>query len=44
LLEKNHNPTDADMKTAFQGLICRCGSHVQIFAAVRRAATAMKRA
>jgi aerobic-type carbon monoxide dehydrogenase small subunit (CoxS/CutS family) len=26
------------MKTAFEGLVCRCGSHARIFAAVRRAA------
>jgi nicotinate dehydrogenase subunit A len=43
LLDTNHNPTDAEIKTAFEGLVCRCGSHVQIFAAVRRAALAMKR-
>ena len=44
LLDKNHNPSDADIKSAFEGLVCRCGSHVQIFAAVRRAATAMRAA
>jgi nicotinate dehydrogenase subunit A len=43
LLEKNHDPTDADMKAAFEGLVCRCGSHVRIFAAVRRAAAAMRK-
>jgi nicotinate dehydrogenase subunit A len=42
LLEKNHNPTDAEIRTAFEGLVCRCGSHVRIFAAVRRAAAALK--
>jgi nicotinate dehydrogenase subunit A len=44
LLEKNHNPSDEDMNAAFQGLVCRCGSHVQIYSAVRRAAVAMRRA
>ena len=42
LLDRHPHPTDAQMKAAFEGLICRCGSHVQIAAAVRRAA-AMKR-
>ena len=43
LLEKNPNPTDAEMRRAFESLVCRCGSHVRIFAAVRRAAAEMKR-
>ena len=38
LLDKQTHPTDVQIKTALQGLICRCGSHVQILAAVRRAA------
>jgi nicotinate dehydrogenase subunit A len=38
LLEKNPHPTDAEIRTAFAGLVCRCGSHVGIFNAVRRAA------
>jgi nicotinate dehydrogenase subunit A len=42
LLDKHPHPTDGQMKTAFEGLVCRCGSHVQIAAAVRRAA-GMKR-
>ena len=37
LTEKPH-PTDADIRTAFQSLVCRCGSHTRILAAVRRAA------
>ena len=43
LLEKNPSPTDDDMRRAFESLVCRCGSHVRIFAAVRRAAAEMKR-
>lgn len=43
LLEKNSNPTDEEMKSAFQNLVCRCGSHVTILAAVRRAARAMQK-
>ena len=42
LLDKHPHPTDDQMKTAFEGLVCRCGSHVQIAAAIRRAA-GMKR-
>jgi nicotinate dehydrogenase subunit A len=43
LLDKNPHPTDAEMRTAFESLICRCGSHVQIFSAVRKASESMKR-
>ena len=43
LLDKNPSPTDAEMRNAFQSLVCRCGSHVGIFAAVRRASQAAKR-
>jgi len=42
LLDRHPQPTDAQMKAAFEGLVCRCGSHVQIAEAVRRAA-GMKR-
>jgi nicotinate dehydrogenase subunit A len=43
LLDRNPHPSDDEMRTAFQNLICRCGSHVRIFAAVRQAADEMKR-
>jgi len=43
LLDRHPQPTEAQTKAAFEGLICRCGSHVQIAAAVRRAAASMKR-
>ena len=36
LLNDNPSPTDAEMRSAFQGLVCRCGSHTRIFAAVRQ--------
>jgi nicotinate dehydrogenase subunit A len=42
LLDRHPHPTGEQMKSAFEGLVCRCGSHVQIAAAVRRAA-GMKR-
>ena len=38
LLDAHPHPTDEQMNAAFAGLVCRCGSHVQIEAAVRRAA------
>ena len=38
LLERNKNPTEADIKEALNGHLCRCGSHNRIVAAVRRAA------
>jgi nicotinate dehydrogenase subunit A len=43
LLDKNPRPSDEEMRSAFESLVCRCGSHVRIFAAVRRAADEMKR-
>jgi len=43
LLDKNPAPSDEEMRGAFESLVCRCGSHVGIFAAVRRAAEAAKR-
>jgi nicotinate dehydrogenase subunit A len=38
LLDKNPNPSDADIKVALADTICRCGSHVRILRAVKRAA------
>ena len=43
LLDKNPHPSDEEMRSAFQNLICRCGSHVRIFVAVRHAADEAKR-
>jgi nicotinate dehydrogenase subunit A len=37
LLDKHPHPTEEQMKTAFEGLVCRCGSHVGVLNAVRRA-------
>ena len=42
LLDRNPQPTDAQIRSAFQGLVCRCGSHVGIFNAIRRAAQSAK--
>jgi nicotinate dehydrogenase subunit A len=38
LLDKNPNPSDEQMRVAFESLVCRCASHARIFSAVRRAA------
>jgi aerobic-type carbon monoxide dehydrogenase small subunit (CoxS/CutS family) len=41
LLNSNRKPTDADIKDALAGLKCRCGTHMNIMRAVRRAAEMM---
>jgi nicotinate dehydrogenase subunit A len=41
LLNKNNKPTDAQIKEALTGLKCRCGTHMGIMRAVRRAAEMM---
>jgi nicotinate dehydrogenase subunit A len=38
LLDRTAQPTDQEIRTACEGLICRCGSHTGFLAAVRRAA------
>ena len=38
LLEKNPNPTDAEIVSAMNGNICRCNGYTKILAAVKRAA------
>ena len=38
LLTVNKKPSDAEIKTALANNLCRCGTHVRIVAAVRRAA------
>jgi nicotinate dehydrogenase subunit B len=40
LLGQNASPSESQIKTAMDRHICRCGTHVRIVAAVRRAATA----
>ncbi|HEY2819668.1 MAG TPA: (2Fe-2S)-binding protein [Candidatus Acidoferrum sp.] len=42
LLEKNSNPSDAEIVAGLQGNICRCGAHPRIVEAVRIAAKGMK--
>lgn len=43
LLDRNPSPTDQEIRRGLDGLICRCGSHVAVVSAVRRAAEAMKK-
>jgi len=38
LLQRNPNPSDADIDTAMSGNICRCGTYTRIRAAIHRAA------
>ena len=40
LLKSKPNPTDAEIKDALAGNLCRCGTHQRICAAVKRAAMA----
>ena len=38
-LRDNPKPTDAQIRSALAGLKCRCGTHMAILRAVKRAAT-----
>jgi nicotinate dehydrogenase subunit A len=38
LLDKNPHPNDEDIKRALDGNLCRCGSHLRVIRAVKRAA------
>jgi nicotinate dehydrogenase subunit A len=40
LLDRNPRPTEADVRTALAGNLCRCGTHTRIIRAVLRAAHA----
>ena len=37
LLDTNPKPTDAEIKQALDGNLCRCGTHIRILRAVKRA-------
>jgi nicotinate dehydrogenase subunit A len=43
LLDQNPNPTDEQIKQALDHVLCRCGAHVQIIRAVKRAAQEVRR-
>ena len=38
LLDRNPNPSDREIKQALAGNLCRCGTHLRIVRAVKRAA------
>jgi nicotinate dehydrogenase subunit A len=38
LLEKTANPSDAEIRSSLEPNLCRCGTHMRILAAVKRAA------
>jgi nicotinate dehydrogenase subunit A len=38
LLDKNPSPTEAQIKSALQNNLCRCGSHLRVIRAIQRAA------
>jgi nicotinate dehydrogenase subunit A len=40
-LRDNKKPTDAQIRNALTGLKCRCGTHMSILRAVKRAAEMM---
>ena len=42
LLQKNTAPSDDEIRSYMQPNLCRCGTHMRILRAVRRAADAMK--
>jgi nicotinate dehydrogenase subunit A len=44
LLSRNPDPAEADIHRELSGNLCRCGTHVEIVNAVRRAAVLMKQA
>ncbi len=44
LLEHNPNPTDTEIRKALDGNLCRCGSHLRILRAVKRAAAQLRAA
>ena len=44
LLQKNPNPSDADIRAGLEPNLCRCGTHMRIVRAVRRAASLMRTA
>jgi aerobic-type carbon monoxide dehydrogenase small subunit (CoxS/CutS family) len=41
LLDRNPNPTDAEIREGMAGVLCRCMTYYGIQAAIRRAATSM---
>jgi nicotinate dehydrogenase subunit A len=44
LLQRNGSPSDAEIREHMRPNLCRCGTHMRIVAAVRRAAGLMRAA
>jgi nicotinate dehydrogenase subunit A len=44
LLRRNPSPSDAEIRAQLKTNLCRCGTHMRILAAIRRAAAAMRSA
>ncbi len=42
LLRRNPDPSDAELREALDRNLCRCGTHVRVLRAIRRAAQAMR--
>jgi nicotinate dehydrogenase subunit A len=43
LLDANPRPSDAEIRAALKGNLCRCGTHLRILRAIKRAAEEMAR-
>jgi nicotinate dehydrogenase subunit A len=44
LLDRNPAPSDAEIRAAMEPNLCRCGTHMRILRAIRRAAEVMQKA
>jgi nicotinate dehydrogenase subunit A len=44
LLEHNRTPTDSEIRAAMEPNLCRCGAHMRILRAIRRASEALRTA
>lgn len=42
LLDVNNNPSDAEIRKALEGNLCRCGTHSRILRAIKRAAKELR--
>lgn len=42
LLDRNPTPSDAEIRTHMQPNLCRCGTHMRIFRAIRRASDSLR--
>lgn len=42
LLERNPTPSEAEVRAHMQPNLCRCGTHMRIFRAIRRASDALR--